>query len=254
MEMIRLNSVNFAYNELKVIKNFSHTFIRGSFTAILGPNGSGKTTLIRMMNGILRPMSGKVQVMERNTGDYSARELSRQIAYVPQIQNNNFPATVFDTVLLGRNPYITWSPEYNDRIITAEVLVKLGLDEIAMKDINKLSGGQRQQVFIARALAQKSPIMLLDEPTASLDLRHQHQVLNLLKELSHENMTIVLSIHDLNLALKYCSSFLLLKEGELVAEGGTEIFSEKLIEDVYRVKVKIFREDGEIFIIPYKPI
>jgi len=254
MEMIKLSSVSFAYNGLTVIKNFSHTFTKGSFTAILGPNGSGKTTLIRLMNGILRPQSGNVQIMGRQTGEYSARELSRNIAYVPQNQNNLFPATVFDTVLLGRNPYINWSPEYNDRIITAEVLVKLGLEEIALKDINKLSGGQRQQVFIARALAQKSSVMLLDEPTANLDFRHQHQILSLLKDLSREYMTIVVSIHDLNLALKYCSSFILLKDGDLVAEGGKEIFSENLIEDVYRVRVKIFREDGEIFIIPHKTV
>ncbi len=252
--MIGLSSVSFSYNELEVIKDFSHSFMRGSFTAVLGPNGSGKTTLIRLINGMLRPRSGKVRVMGRLTGEYKARELSKHVAYVPQIHNNTFPATVFDTVLLGRNPHINWSPQYNDRIITAEVLVKLDLDEIALKDINKLSGGQRQQVFIARALAQKSSVILLDEPTANLDLRHQHQILKILKDLCSKSMTIVLSIHDLNLALKYCSSFLLLKDGELVAAGGKEIFTEKLIEDVYGVRVKIFREFGEIFIIPYEPI
>ena len=254
MEMIRLSSVNFAYNGSKVINTVTHSFNEGSFTAVLGPNGSGKTTLLRLMNGILKPQSGIVQVTRRSTGDYSAKELSHQIAYVPQIHNNIFPATVFDTVLLGRNPYINWSPGYNDRIITAEVLVKLGLEGIALKDINKLSGGQRQQVFIARALAQKSPVMLLDEPTANLDFRHQHEILEILKDLSRESMTIVLSIHDLNMALKYCSRFILLNKGTLVTEGGKEIFTEKLIEDVYRVKVKILRDDGEIFIIPYKPI
>ncbi len=144
--MIRLSSVNFSYNGFRVINNVTHTFNKGSFTAILGPNGSGKTTLIRLMNGILKPLSGIVQVTGRHTGEYTAKELSLKIAYVPQIQNTIFSATVFDTVLLGRNPYINWSPGYNDRIITAEVLIKLGLEEISLKEINTLSGGQRQQV------------------------------------------------------------------------------------------------------------
>lgn len=254
MEMIKLDSVGFSYNGQKVINGISHLFEKGSFTAVMGPNGSGKTTLIRLMNGILKPQSGTVEVMGRHASAYEARELARQMAYVPQSQFNLFPATVFDTVLLGRNPYITWSPGADDRKITAEILVRLGLDDIALKDINKLSGGQRQRVFIARALAQQPAVILLDEPTASLDLRHQHEILQLLRHLSHEGMTVIVSIHDLNLALKYCSSFMLLDEGRLVADGGREIFGEKLIEEVYRVKVRIIREDDGVFIIPTEPV
>ncbi|MGE5349325.1 MAG: ABC transporter ATP-binding protein, partial [Actinomycetota bacterium] len=183
-----------------------------------------------------------------------ARELARHMAYVPQSQYNLFPATVFDTVLLGRNPYITWSPGANDRRITAEILVKLGLDDIALKDINKLSGGQRQRVFIARALAQQPAVILLDEPTANLDLKHQHEILQLLRQLSLDGMTVVVTIHDLNLALKYCSRFLVLDEGNLVAEGGREIIGEKLVEEIYRVKVKIIRDDDNVYILPVEPV
>jgi len=254
MEMIRLDTVHFSYNGQKVINGVSHLFGKGSFTAIMGPNGSGKTTLVRLMNGILTPQSGKVEVMGQQASAIGSRELARQMAYVPQSQYNLFPATVFDTVLLGRNPYITWSPGANDRRITAEILVKLGLDDIALKDINKLSGGQRQRVFIARALAQQPAVILLDEPTANLDLRHQHEILQLLRQLSLDGMTVVVTIHDLNLALRYCSRFMLLDEGSLVAEGGREIFREELIEDVYRVKVKIIREDDNLFIIPVEPV
>jgi iron complex transport system ATP-binding protein len=252
--MITLSGVQFAYNGFPVIKGITHSFEKGSFTALLGPNGSGKSTLLRLINGILTPQTGTVEVMGRSAGSISAREMAREMAYVPQMQYNTFPATVFDTVLLGRNPYISWSPGKDDRMITAEILVRLGLDDIALKDLNKLSGGQRQQVFIARALAQQPAVILLDEPTANLDLRHQHEILRLLAELAGGGITVLVAIHDLNLALKYCSEFMILNDGQVRAEGGSEIFSEKLIEDIYGVRIKIIRHEGEMFILPTEPL
>ena len=252
--MITLSGVRFAYNGFPVIKGITHSFEKGSFTALLGPNGSGKSTLIRLINGILTPQAGTVEVMGRSAGSISAREMAREMAYVPQMQYNTFPATVFDTVLLGRNPYISWSPGRDDRRITAEILVRLGLDDIALKDLNKLSGGQRQQVFIARALAQQPSVILLDEPTASLDLRHQHEILRLLAELAADGLTVLVAIHDLNLALKYCSEFMILDDGQVRAEGGSDIFSEKLIEEIYGVRIKIIRHEGEMFILPTEPL
>jgi len=167
---------------------------------------------------------------------------------------NVFPATVFDTVLLGRKPYIRWSPGKRDKEFASSVLVKLGLDDIALKDINRLSSGQRQRVFIARALAQEPDIILLDEPTANLDLQHQHEVMALLKHLSSTGITIIIAIHDLNLALKYCSEFMLLDEGRQVAQGSHDIISKELIEDIYKVKVRIIKEEEQTFIIPLKPL
>jgi len=252
--MITLSGVQFAYNGFPVIKGITHSFARGSFTALLGPNGSGKSTLLRLINGILTPQAGMVEVKGRSAGSISAREMAREMAYVPQMQYNTFPATVFDTVLLGRNPYISWSPGKDDRRITAEILVRLGLDDIALKDLNKLSGGQRQQVFIARALAQQPSVILLDEPTANLDLKHQHEILRLLAELAAGGITVLVAIHDLNLALKYCSEFMILDDGQVRAEGGKEIFSEKLIEDIYGVRIKIIRHEGEMYILPTEPL
>jgi iron complex transport system ATP-binding protein len=252
--MITLSGVQFAYNGFPVIKGITHSFAKGSFTALLGPNGSGKSTLLRLINGILTPQAGTVEVKGRSAGSISAREMAREMAYVPQMQYNTFPATVFDTVLLGRNPYISWSPGKDDRRITAEILVRFGLDDIALKDLNKLSGGQRQQVFIARALAQQPSVILLDEPTANLDLRHQHEILLLLGELATGGITVLAAIHDLNLALKYCSEFIILDDGQVRAEGGSEIFSEELIEDIYGVRTKIIRHEGEMFILPTEPL
>lgn len=254
MEMISLSGVHFSYNGMPVIQEISHQFEKGSFTAVMGPNGSGKTTLIRLINGMLEPGKGRVEVMGQSTSDYSARNLAQEMAYVPQMQQNVFPATVFDTVLLGRNPYIRWSPGKDDRRITSEILVELGLNDIALKDIDKLSGGQRQRVFIARALAQQPSVILLDEPTASLDLRHQHEVFQLLKKLSESGITVVMAIHDLNLAHKYCEKFMILNKGLLVAAGGKEIFRKKLIEEVYRVRIKIVKDGDQEYIVPIEPI
>ncbi len=169
---------------------------------------------------------------------------------MPQSEGGTFPATVFDTVLLGRKPHIQWSPQQKDLEITAAVIEKLDLSEISLKSINKLSGGQRQRVFIARALAQEPEILLLDEPTANLDLKHQLEVLKVLKELSHQGITVVIAIHDLNLALQYSDKFVLLKEGEIFATGGKEIISNKNIEKLYDIKVKIIKDDGHFIIVP----
>jgi len=254
MEVITLDNVHFAYNSAPVIRGVSYNASGGSFTAMLGPNGSGKTTLIRLINGMLTPKQGRVDLMGHSTSGMKAVDLARRMAYVPQREQNVFASTVFDTILLGRNPYIKWTPGKEDRRIVSEIMVKLSLDEIALKDINTLSGGQRQRVFIARALAQQPEVILLDEPTANLDLRHQHEVLQLLMDLSRKGITLVMAIHDLNLALKYCTDFMVLNEGMLVAHGGKEVFSRELIEKIYKVEVRIIQEKDQTFIIPLKPL
>ncbi|MBN1107483.1 MAG: ABC transporter ATP-binding protein [Bacteroidales bacterium] len=248
--MIEINDIYFSYNHSPVIKGITHRFEKGSFSAILGPNGSGKTTLIRLLNHILKPLSGDILLNGISLNKMTIREIAREIAYVPQFQYNVFPSTVFDTVLLGRNPYIRWSPGSGDRKITSDILEKLHLSEVALKDINQLSGGQRQRVFIARALAQQPSIIILDEPTANLDIRYQNEVLELLGKLRQAGITIIMAIHDLNQALRYCPEFLIIDDGRIVAEGGLEVFDEQLIESVYKIKVKIFRESGQIYILP----
>lgn len=252
--MISLEHIYFSYNHKAVLDNVRHAFHKGSFTAMMGPNGSGKTTLIRLMNGILKPGKGTILLNKTPLRKIRRDTIARQMAYVPQQQSNVFPATVFDTVLLGRKPYIQWNPGTKDKEITSAVLVELGLQDIAFKDINRLSSGQRQRVFIARALAQQPDIILLDEPTANLDLQHQHELMALLQHLSNTGITVIVAIHDLNLAVNYCSDFMLLDAGKLVAHGGRDIISQELIESVYKVKVRLIQQDGDTYIIPLKPI
>lgn len=249
--MIYLNNIFFSYNHIPVIKGITHGFDTGSFSAVVGPNGSGKTTLIKLINKIIKPESGEIIIDGTDISNMTIREIAGKIAYVPQFQSNVFPATVFDTVLLGRNPFIRWTPSPHDKIIASEIIERLNLNDIAFKDINHLSGGQRQRVFIARALAQQPSIILLDEPTASLDIRHQHEILELLGNLGKTGgVTIIMAIHDLNQAFSYCNELLILCNGEVVAKGGSEIFDEKLIEKVYQVKVKIIKEAGRVYILP----
>jgi len=250
MAQIEIKNLNFAYNGSLVLKNINYRFEEGKLISIVGPNGSGKSTMLKCLDNIIQPGSGEVTLDHKNIFDFKTNELARKIAYVAQSENATFPASVFDTILLGRKPFIEWSPLNSDLKIVAEMIKKLDLDQISLKNINKLSGGQRQRVFIARALAQQPEILLLDEPTANLDLKHQLEVLKILKHLSKQGITVIIAIHDLNLALQFSDRFVLLKSGELFASGGKEIISQPTIEKLYDIEVKIIEDHGQFIIVP----
>ena len=247
---LTINNITFSYNGSPVLEDVTRKIPDGEFAAIVGPNGSGKSTLLRCIDGILKPGKGGVFVENDNIHHYNRHERAKTFGYVPQESRNTPPATVFDTVLMGRKPYIGWRIREKDRNITASIIKQLDMEDIAMRDVNKLSGGQRQRVFIARALAQQPNILLLDEPTANLDLRHQLEVLQLLQNVSKDNITTLVAIHDLNLAAQYCSAFIMLKEGKIFASGGKEILTQKNIESLYDIRVNIFKNNGNIFFVP----
>jgi iron complex transport system ATP-binding protein len=247
---ISINNLNFSYNGSFALKDINEHIETGEFTAFVGPNGSGKSTLLKCIDRILIPNKGEILFNDQNIKYYKREKIAKIIAYVPQNEGNIYPVTVFDAVLIGRKPYVNWAPSKNDFDKTAEVIEKLDLGDIALNEINKLSGGQRQRVYIARALAQEPKVLLLDEPTANLDLRHQLEVLGLLQVLSENGITIIIAIHDLNMAIKFCSKFVMINEGEIFATGGKEIITSGNIEQLYGVKVKIIKEDGEMIIIP----
>ncbi len=247
---ITIQNIEFSYNGFPALENVNNKFEKGDFVALVGPNGSGKSTLIKCMNGILKVRKGTVLVDNRSISSFNPNELAREIAYVPQSENRKAVLNVFDIVLLGRKPYINWKPSERDLRITSEILESLNLDHLAMRDFNKLSGGQQQSVYIARALAQEPDILLLDEPIANLDLRHQIEVLDLLKSLSQKGITVIIALHDINMAARYASKIMMLRGGKVFASGGREIITKQNIESLYDIRVKIIENEGHTFIIP----
>lgn len=218
--------------------------------ALIGPNGSGKSTLLRCIDGILKPKAGQIFIDGQDTGRMDPTVLARHLAYVPQSETSGFPVNVFETILMGRKPHMAWIPSEADLQKTAAVIEQLHLNDLALTKINQLSGGQRQKVLIGRALVQDSALLLLDEPTASLDLKHQLEVLDLLKMQTQKGISVIIAIHDLNLAVRYCNKLILLNQGEIFAAGGAEIINEANLEAVYEVKVSIMRNNRNLIIIP----
>jgi iron complex transport system ATP-binding protein len=247
--MIDIQNISYAYGKTIVLQDFTHVFEQGHFTAIMGVNGSGKSTLIRCINGMNKTSKGQIFIGEKTLDKISITEIALRIAYVPQVHQNLFPATVFDTVLSGRIPYITWRPKEVDIEIVKDVLQEMNLNDKALRDINQLSGGERQKVFIARALAQKTDIILLDEPTSNLDLKHQMEIMILLRQLSEAGKTIIMAIHDINMALKYCNRFCMMKNGQLIASGSTIDIDEHLIKEGYEVDAEIVLIKGQKVLI-----
>ncbi len=245
MELIRLKNISFAYGRHPALAGINHVFHAGTMTAILGPNGSGKTTLLKTIIGLLKPDTGVVTIHNQNLHQKSPNDIARLMAYVPQTEHNIFAITVFDTILTGRNPYLQWKPGKADIEIVSGIIEELNLQQVAFKNINELSGGQKQKVFVARALAQQTDTLLLDEPAANLDIRHANEVMELLQTLAAKGYTVIQSAHHINLALKYFSDFVMMKEGRILSSGGIEIFDEALMEKIFDVKCQ-YKKDGDL--------
>ncbi len=237
--MLQVRQLSFHYGRKAVLSDVSFQVQPGEIVAILGPNGSGKSTLLRCLNRILKPQSGTVHLAESNLAGFSPEEIARRIAYVPQ-RIESAPLSVFDAVLLGRRPYLTWFASSDDYRKVEEILVRLQLDSLAMRPVDRLSGGESQKVALARALIQESKILLLDEPTSALDLKNQVEFLTVLREIVRErNLLAVMSLHDINIAIRYTDRFLLLREGNLLGDVRLEGLTPPLIEQAYGIPVEI---------------
>lgn len=247
---VKISNVSFGYTLKQVLKKISFEANSGDIMAIIGQNGSGKSTLLRCMAGILKVNAGTIVLDGHLLSSLSPWQLSQLLAYVPQQGEWSSGLNVFDTVLLGRKPYIRGTPSLHDMEEVARILRRLNLETMAMQQLHTLSGGQRQRVFIARALAQNPNILLLDEPIANLDLNHQIRVLSLLQELAKEGKTIILTLHDINLAARFCNKVLMLKAGEMFAYGVDAVYTSENIGQLYDVEVDIFYHKNRICVIP----
>jgi len=251
---IKIKDLSFAYRKSEVLKKLSINIKSGKLTAFIGPNGSGKSTLIKCIDNILPVNRDSIFIEDKDVKSLSNNQKARLMAYVPQQEREVFSLTVYETILMGRKPYIGWAPLASDYSIVNQVIEDLDLENISSAFLNELSGGQRQRVLIGRALAQEPEILLLDEPTASLDLKHQLEVMLLLQKLAQSGMTVTIAVHDLNLALKYCDNFIMLNNGEVFANGGKEIFTPENIRKLYAVDVEILNLRNSIFIAPQMPV
>ncbi len=253
MVSIATKKLNFAYGKENVLENLNLKFNPGKLTAVLGPNGSGKSTLIKCMDGILPVKPKSIFIDNRDLNTLSGNERARLMAYVPQQENAVFSTTVYETILMGRKPYIGWAPGKNDHEIVNRVIGDLDLGNISQRYLNELSGGQRQRAIIGRALAQEPAALLLDEPTANLDLRHQLEVMQILEKLAESKMNVVIAIHDLNLAAMFCQHFIMLNRGRLFAEGGSSVITTENIRKLYGVEVTVAGDNDRKIVIPDKP-
>lgn len=247
---IEVKNLRFGYGKEDILHDLNCRFDNGEFCAVIGPNGSGKSTFIRLLARLLTPKEGTILLDGKNLENYHRRFLARHIGYVPQSGGNSPMATVFDTVMLGRKPHLHWFPGKEDVRKTEAIMYDLSLSNFAHRLTSELSGGELQRVQIARALVQEPDVLILDEPTSSLDLKHQIEVMNILKGISRKNITVIVAIHDLNLAMRYAERFVLLKYGRIISMGDHSIISEKNIKKLYDVNIQRVEAEGGSYLLP----
>jgi len=248
--MIRIDNLCYHYKGGPcVLDNVSFTVEQGSFLAILGNNGAGKSTLLKCFNKILPPDSGSIRMDGEDLMKLQARQLAKRIAFVAQ----NVPSTevtVHDVIMLGRKPYMQWGFTERDHEIVHEAMDRLEISHLRGRFLSQLSGGERQKVMLARALAQQPKVLLLDEPTSALDIQNQYQVLDIVRDIcKNEGITAIVVIHDLNLALRFCDSFLLLRQGRVYRSGGREILDRQALLDVYKVNAQVVAVNEQNLVI-----
>ncbi|WP_094229029.1 ABC transporter ATP-binding protein [Methanolobus psychrotolerans] len=248
--ILEVNGVEFQYRSKEVLKDIKFHLKKNEVLAILGPNGVGKTTLLKCMNAILKPKNGTILVDKEDVLKLEQIDIARRMGYVPQ-RCEPARLTAFDSILLGRMPHMKWNISPEDIMLVEATIKKLHLEDIALRYIDELSGGELQKVGIARAIAQNPKLLLLDEPTSSLDLKNQLEILNIVREVVKvENVSAVMTMHDLNLAFRYADKFLFLKNGTIFAAGSMGDITPQVIEEVYGVPVTIQNYMNVSVVIP----
>jgi iron complex transport system ATP-binding protein len=246
-EVLKINHLNFTYDRKPILRNISFDVRGGEYLAVIGPNGAGKSTLIKCINRILKDCSGNIHLFGRPVQEYSQKEIAHRVSYVPQPSERTIPFTVREFLLMSRYPYmnpLTTTNSYDNDYIQ-QVLQETSLEPLADRMMNALSGGERQIVFIAAAFAQGAEILLLDEPTAFLDYRHQFACHRLLRRLHSEFHTTILCVtHDVNHALQTADRVLVLKDGKIFFHGLPNVFyTTGGLETVYEIAFTCYRRE-----------
>lgn len=251
--MIEINHLCFSYGSHMVLQDVSCVVKPGRMTFLIGQNGAGKSTLFRCILGQLHAQKGEVLLNQRASTQYTIREMARYVAYVPQASNPVFSYPVKQVVLMGRSAYTSLfsSPSKSDEAIAQQVLERLGIAHLAEQGFSNISGGEQQLVLIARALAQQGQVLLMDEPTASLDYGNQVKVLMQVKKLCREGMSVLISSHNPQHALWFADEIIALDQGRIAAAGDTRaVMTPELMRRLYQVEVRFCTSEGVQFMIP----
>ncbi|NLK68192.1 MAG: ABC transporter ATP-binding protein [Clostridiaceae bacterium] len=241
--MIKLNNINAGYNKVTIIKNININFEKGSIISIIGKNGCGKSTLLRTASNLLKPFSGEITINGTNISAIDRRELSKIVSFLPQ--HRPVPnMSVYNLVMHGRYPYLGFSrtKTQQDKDIVENAIRSMGLDPYRNKNIQELSGGERQKAYIAMILAQDTDIIFLDEPTTYLDINHHLEILEITKELKGLGKTVVMVLHDLHSALAYSEKICLMDKGEIVMYDTPErVFASKEIDRIFSINSEMVK-------------
>ena len=249
--MIEIKNLSCTYSKKNedVIKDISMNFEEENINIILGKNGAGKSTIIKCLTSLLNYSQGEIYIDSKNLKEMKLKDKAKLIGYVPQDNESSY-LSVFETVLLGRIPYLSYRYAPSDYQKVEQVLFELGIEHLSSKKVCELSGGEKQKVAIGRTLVQGSKYIIFDEPTSSLDISSQINIFKLIKRLVKEKgITPIISMHDLNLSIEYGDRFFFLKERELVKSGSKEIITSKLLNDVFDVDIEIKNIEDKQFIV-----
>ena len=241
-KVIELKNLTLGYGEKIIADNLQASLYEGELVGIIGCNGAGKSTLLKSIRGLLPLKAGSVEYYGKSLREYTEKELALMVAYLQQQVNLNFGYTCLEIVLAGRYPHKKWWQEEDaeDEKLALACLEYTGTLDLAYRQFNELSGGQRQRVLVAKILAQQTPIVFLDEPTTGLDMVYQEEIFRFAKALSMKGRTVLMVVHELNLAARYCDKVLLLGNKRLLAQGTPkEVFTEAKLTEAYKCKIRV---------------
>ena len=242
--IIELKNLSIGYCNKSVLQDVNAKINKGEIVGIIGCNGAGKSTLLKTIRGLLPKQSGEILYFGRKVESFSEKELAREVAYLQQNVEVGFGYTGKDIVLAGRYPYMKWwkGESISDEELALKCMEYTGTKELAERPVNEVSGGQKQRILLAKVLAQQTPILFLDEPTTGLDMVYQEEIFRFSKALAEMGKTILMVVHELNLAAKYCSRIILLGEGTVIADGRPDnVFTEKILSKAYNAPVRVIR-------------
>ena len=242
--MIKIDKIDVYYDKMQIVlKNFSIAFKKGKFSVILGPNGAGKSTLLKSIIGYITSKSGNILIEEKAVSNWDKIDLAKKISLIPQHYNFSFNYTVEELVIMGRFPYLGYWQNYseNDKKMVENTLKQLDLYKMKDKYFNKLSGGEKQRVSIARALVQDTDIILMDEAFVNLDINHQLEIMQILVKINKkQGKTIILVSHNINLAAEYCDEIFFIKNGKLVAQGTADkVITADILKKIYGTNINV---------------